>query len=67
MDENEPDKFDNEEVGYGKPPKRTQFQKGKSGNPSGRPKGSKNLSTILLQDCNQRVRVSGPKGSRLIT
>jgi len=26
------------EVGYGKPPKRTQFAKGKSGNPRGRPK-----------------------------
>lgn len=27
-------------VGYGKPPKRSQFQKGSSGNPRGRPKGS---------------------------
>ena len=29
------------EVGYGKPPRATRFQPGKSGNPNGRPKGAK--------------------------
>ena len=29
-------------VGYGKPPMKNKFQKGKSGNPSGRPKGTRN-------------------------
>jgi hypothetical protein len=30
------------EVGYGKPPKQTQFQAGRSGHPEGRPKGARN-------------------------
>jgi len=33
---------DDYDVGYKKPPKTKQFKKGKSGNPGGRPKGSKN-------------------------
>jgi uncharacterized protein YerC len=33
-------------AGYKKPPKDSQFKKGKSGNPKGRPKGSKNKESI---------------------
>lgn len=32
---------DNEVVGYGRPPKHARFQKGRSGNPRGRPKKAK--------------------------
>ncbi|MBF0561724.1 MAG: hypothetical protein HQL37_06815 [Alphaproteobacteria bacterium] len=35
------------EVGYGRPPVETRFQKGTSGNPKGRPKGSCNGSLQL--------------------
>ena len=33
---------DDDPVGYKTPPKNTQFQPGQSGNPKGRPKGTKN-------------------------
>ncbi len=33
----------------GVPPKKYRYPKGVSGNPQGRPKGSKNLSTILME------------------
>ena len=42
-------------VGRGKPPKHTQFRKGETGNPKGRPKGSKNLSTYIMEAAHDQV------------
>lgn len=45
-------------VGYGKPPVRSRFKKGRSGNPKGRAKGEKNRATILKKILNERVVVT---------
>ncbi len=45
------------EVGYKKPPKHSRFKKGLSGNPCGRPKGAKNLKTILEAELSETIVV----------
>lgn len=52
------------DVGYGKPPKEHQFQKGQSGNPKGRAKGSKNLNTLVRELLDERIPINTPTGRR---
>jgi transcriptional regulator NrdR family protein len=46
------------EIGYGKPPIDTRSKPGASGNPSGRPKGAKNLTTLVHEALNELVIVA---------
>ena len=61
------DKRRDYEVGYGKPPRHTRFQKGQSGNSRGRPGGSKNLKTLLSEALNEPVIITENGRRRKIT
>jgi Family of unknown function (DUF5681) len=55
------------QVGYGKPPRHSQFKRGQSGNPRGRPAGSKNLGTLVSEALNEPVIVVENGGRRKIS
>ena len=55
------------EVGYKKPPVRSQFKKGQSGNPTGRPKGTRNFKTDLKDALAQPVQVTDGGRTRSIS
>ena len=44
-------------AGFMNPPKHTQFQKGKSGNPRGRPRKQDDLNTVLERVLKRKVRI----------
>lgn len=53
-------------VGYGRPPHATQFKLGQSGNPRGRPKGTRSVGAILQKILQRRVPVTeGDKAKRM--
>lgn len=45
------------EVGFGKPPRHSQFKPGQSGNPRGRKKGSRGLKTDLHAELASMLRI----------
>jgi len=52
------------EVGFGKPPKKNRFRKGVSGNPFGRPRGRRNLTTVLAETLYEKVVVVDDSGAQ---
>ena len=62
-----PDDERDYEVGYGKPPRHTRFEPGRSGNPRGRPPGAKNMKTLLSKALNELVIVTEDGGRRKVS
>ncbi|MEJ6595273.1 DUF5681 domain-containing protein [Parasphingorhabdus sp.] len=49
---------DTDAVGYGNPPKHSQFKKGQSGNAKGRPRGKRNMASLVGDVLAQKVTVT---------
>lgn len=54
-------------VGFGKPPLEHQFKKGRSGNRHGRPKRSRNVTTIVREIASEAVTVRDGSRTRRVS
>jgi hypothetical protein len=55
------------QVGYGRPPLGSRFRPGVSGNSAGRPKGPRNLASVLAATLGERISVNENGRRRRIT
>jgi hypothetical protein len=54
-------------VGYRRPPRHTRFEKGRSGNPNGRPPGGANARTIVARAISEKFTVRDGNKPRAMT
>ena len=54
-------------VGYCNPPAHSRFQKGQSGNPKGRPCGTRNMAAVLERTLRERVVINENGKRRTVT
>jgi hypothetical protein len=59
--------FEGSENGYGRPPKHSQFKKGQSGNPRGRPKGTSSFKADLAAELREKFAFTENGTARKIT
>jgi hypothetical protein len=57
----------NHSVGYGKPPLAARFKPGTSGNTKGRPKGAKNLKTLIREAMTASIPIQEGEKTRRVT
>jgi Family of unknown function (DUF5681) len=53
---------DDDEVGYGRPPRSGQFKPGRSGNPRGRPKGAASFKSDLATEMRECITLRDKNG-----